>query len=50
MASHLYGVQPWDPPVLLGTTVILALAALLAAIIPAQRAAGIEPMVALRIE
>jgi predicted permease len=50
MASHLYGVQPWDPPVLLGTTVILALAALLAAVIPAQRAASIEPMVALRIE
>jgi predicted permease len=50
MASHLYGVQPWDPPVLLGTTVVLALAALLAAVIPAQRAAGVDPMVALRVQ
>jgi predicted permease len=50
MASHLYGVQPWDPAVLLGTTIILAIAALLAAVVPAQRAASTEPMVALRIE
>ena len=50
MAGMLYGVNPWDIPVLLATTVVLALAAFLAAVIPAQRAASVEPMVALRIE
>jgi ABC-type antimicrobial peptide transport system permease subunit len=50
MAAELYQVQPWDPAVLFGTTVILALAAFLAAVVPAQRAAGVEPMVALRVE
>jgi predicted permease len=50
MAAQLYHVEPWDPAVLIGTTAILALAALVAAILPAQRAASIEPMVALRIE
>jgi predicted permease len=50
MATMLYDVRPWDPVVLLGTTVILAVAAFLAAVIPAQRAASVEPMTALRIE
>jgi predicted permease len=50
MAGQLYGVKPWDPAVLVATTVTLAIAAFLAAVLPAQRAAGIEPMVALRIE
>jgi ABC-type lipoprotein release transport system permease subunit len=50
MASLLYNVHPWDPAVLTATTVILAVAAFLAAVIPAQRAASVEPMVALRIE
>lgn len=50
MASQLYQVQPWDPAVLAATTVTLALAAFLAAVVPAQRAARVEPMVALRIE
>jgi predicted permease len=50
MASMLYGVRPWDPEVLAATTVILAVAAFLAAAIPARRAAGVQPMVALRVE
>ncbi len=50
MASLLYNVRTWDPVVLVTTTVILAVAALLAAVIPAQRAASVEPMTALRIE
>jgi len=50
MAGQLYGVEPWDPPVLAVTTLILGLAAFLAAVLPARRAAGIEPMVALRFE
>lgn len=50
MASLLYNVRPWDPVILIGATVILGIAALLAAVIPAQRAASIEPMTALRVE
>jgi putative ABC transport system permease protein len=50
MAGMLYNVNSWDLPVLLATTVILTIAAFLAAVIPAQRAASVEPMVALRVE
>jgi putative ABC transport system permease protein len=50
MANLLYEVRPWDLPVMLVTTVVLAVAAFLAAVIPAQRAASVEPMVALRVE
>lgn len=50
MASLLYNVHPWDPEVLMATTAILAIAAFLAAVIPAQRAASVEPMTALRVE
>jgi ABC-type antimicrobial peptide transport system permease subunit len=50
MAGQLYGVAPWDPAVLAATAAILGLAAFVAAVLPAQRAAGIEPMVALRFE
>ncbi len=50
MAAQLYGVEPWDPAVLAATSAILGFAAFLAAVVPAQRAASIEPMVALRIE
>jgi ABC-type lipoprotein release transport system permease subunit len=35
---------------LAGAAVMLAMAALLAAVAPVRRAAGVEPMVALRIE
>jgi predicted permease len=50
MASQLYGVKPYDPAVLVVTTVVLALAAFAAAVIPARRAANTEPMLALRTE
>lgn len=50
MASLLYNVRTWDPVVLITTTAVLAVAAFLAAVIPAQRAANVEPMTALRIE
>jgi putative ABC transport system permease protein len=50
MASMLYHVKTWDPLVLIATTAILAIAAFLAAVIPAQRAASVEPMTALRVE
>jgi predicted permease len=50
MTKQLFGVQPGDPLMLALATLLLALAALLASVIPAWRAAGIEPMVALRTE
>jgi len=50
MASMLYGVGGYDPLALAGATVVLALCATVAGLIPARRAASIEPMTALRTE
>jgi putative ABC transport system permease protein len=50
MSGQLFGVKPWDPIMLSLATLLLALAALLASVIPARRAAGVDPMVALRSE
>ena len=50
MIGQLFGVQPWDPVMLALATLLLGLAALVASVITAWRAAGVEPMVAIRIE
>ena len=50
MSSQLFGVAPWNPLLLAGATVLLALAALVAVVIPAQRASSTDPMQALRME
>jgi predicted lysophospholipase L1 biosynthesis ABC-type transport system permease subunit len=50
MASQLYGVRPWSPVLLGMATVLLGASALAAAEIPARRAAGVDPMRALRTE
>jgi ABC-type antimicrobial peptide transport system permease subunit len=50
MANQLFGVKPYDPFVLLITTLVLAAAAFVAAAVPARRAANTEPMQALRME
>ena len=50
MKDQLFGVKPWDPVMLVFATLLLALAAVLASVIPARRAAGVEPMVTLRNE
>ena len=50
MKNQLFGVKPWDPVMIVFATLMLALAAVLASVIPARRAAGVEPMVALRNE
>jgi len=50
LAAQLFGVKPYDPNILLLTTAVLGLAAFLAAVVPARRAATMEPMNALRTE
>jgi ABC-type antimicrobial peptide transport system permease subunit len=50
VTSMLYGVQPLDPVSAALAIAILAVAAVLAVWIPARRAAGIDPMSALRYE
>jgi predicted permease len=50
MAAQLYGVKAWDPAALALAAVALAACALAATIIPARRAAAIDPMRALRAE
>jgi predicted permease len=48
--SQLYGVSSFDPLSLLAGTLLVALVALIAAMLPARRAASVEPMKALRTE
>ena len=50
MSAELFGVEAWSPLVLGTTTAMLAAVAVLAAMLPARRAAGVEPMEALRGE
>jgi predicted permease len=50
IASQLYEVKGWDPVVLSGSIVALAICALFASIVPARRAASINPVIALRVE
>ena len=50
IATQLYQVQGWDPLVLGGSIIALGVCALFASIIPAQRAASINPVNALRTE
>jgi len=48
--SMLYGIQPWDPATIIGGVLVLLALALAASWIPARRAAGVQPMEALRHE
>jgi ABC-type antimicrobial peptide transport system permease subunit len=50
IAAQLYQVKGWDPLVLAGSMLALGVCAFLASIIPAQRAASINPVTALRVE
>jgi predicted permease len=50
LASFLYGVKPNDPAALAAACVILAAAAVTAGLLPARRAANLDPMSALREE
>jgi predicted permease len=48
--SLLYGLQPVDPTSLVGGAILLVIVGLAASWIPAHRAAGVQPMEALRHE
>jgi putative ABC transport system permease protein len=48
--AALLGVSSFDPVTLLAGTLLVAFVALLAALLPARRAASVEPMKALRTE
>jgi macrolide transport system ATP-binding/permease protein len=50
MRHLLFGVQWWDPPTLVATTLVLAISALAASYIPARRAASVNPIEVLRSE
>ena len=50
MSTLVYGVKPADPITFLGGATLLAVVALFATIVPAYRAAQVDPMVELRYE
>jgi putative ABC transport system permease protein len=50
LASFLYGVHAWDPAIYAGIPPLLLIVGLSATLIPAIRAARVDPMVTLRYE
>jgi ABC-type antimicrobial peptide transport system permease subunit len=46
----LYGVDSLDPLVVLGAVLLLMVTSLVAALLPARRAARVDPLAALRYE
>ncbi|MGZ8255832.1 MAG: FtsX-like permease family protein, partial [Burkholderiaceae bacterium] len=50
LQANLFGVSAHDPATLVGSIAVLAVSAVVAAVIPARRAATLDPVRALRIE
>jgi ABC-type antimicrobial peptide transport system permease subunit len=50
MASQLFGVSARDPWMFVGVVLVLGTVTVVSALLPARRAARVEPLVALRYE
>jgi ABC-type lipoprotein release transport system permease subunit len=50
LSAQLYGVSFWDPVALSVASAALALASLVASLVPASRAAALAPIIALRTD
>ena len=48
LAGMLYGIPPWDPATLAAVLLIVIVVAILSALVPAVRAARMDPMETLR--
>ena len=50
LTEMLFGLTPLDPATFIGVAAVFAIVAIVATLIPAHRAAGVDPLVALRAE
>jgi ABC-type antimicrobial peptide transport system permease subunit len=50
LGSLIYGVAAWDPRTMIGAAATVLLVAVAASLLPARRAARVDPMVSLRSE
>ncbi len=50
LSGFLYGISPTDPAAFIGIAALLAIVSLAACVVPARRAAAVDPLVAFRYE
>ena len=48
LTSLTFGISPWDPRILIGSAALLTMTAVVAAWLPARRAARVEPGIAMK--